>query len=80
MLDTILDSIVPVFFVIALGWFSGKKKIVSIEHKKAFADYVMMFSFPLHLFIGSAKANPKTLLDVRIISSFALALMGVYVI
>ena len=80
MLDTILDSIVPVFFVIALGWFSGKKKIVSIEHKKAFADYVMMFSFPLHLFIGSAKANPKTLLDVRIISSFALALMGLYVI
>nr|WP_307776241.1 AEC family transporter [uncultured Cetobacterium sp.] len=80
MLDTILNSIVPVFFVIALGWFSGKKNIVSTEHKKAFADYVMMFSFPLHLFIGSAKANPKTLLDVRIISSFALALMGLYVI
>lgn len=80
MLDTILNSIVPVFFVIALGWLSGKKKIVSIEHKKAFADYVMMFSFPLHLFIGSAKANPKTLLDIKVISSFTLALMGLYII
>ncbi|MGL5055668.1 MAG: AEC family transporter [Fusobacteriaceae bacterium] len=80
MLDTILNSIVPVFFVIALGWFSGKKEIVSIDHKKAFADYVMMFSFPLHLFIGSAKANPKTLLDVKVISAFTLALMGLYII
>lgn len=80
MLDTILNSIVPVFFVIALGWFSGKKNIVSKEYKKAFADYVMMFSFPLHLFISSAKANPKTLLDIKVISSFALALMGLYVI
>lgn len=78
MLNTILSSIVPVFFVIALGWFSGKKNIVSTEHKKAFADYVMMFSFPLHLFIGSAKADPKKLLDPKIISTFALALMGLY--
>ncbi|MGL5655989.1 MAG: AEC family transporter [Fusobacteriaceae bacterium] len=80
MFDTILNSIMPVFFVIALGWFSGKKEIVSVEHKKAFADYVMMFSFPLHLFIESAKADPKSLLDVKVISSFTLALMGLYII
>lgn len=80
MFDTILNSIVPVFFVIALGWFSGKKNIVSIDHKKAFADYVMMFSFPLHLFASSAKADAKVLLDFRIILTFALTLMGLYII
>lgn len=80
MLDTILNSIVPVFFVIALGWFAGRKNIVSTEHKKAFADYVMMFSFPLHLFIGSAKADPEVLLNPETILSFALALMGLYLI
>lgn len=79
-MSTIINSIIPVFFVIFLGWLSGRNKIVGTEYKKAFADYVMMFSFPLLLFLHSYHADPKDLLDIRMVVTFTLSLMGIYVI
>ncbi len=79
-LHQILLSIIPVAFVIFLGWLAGFKKIVDNKHSHSLATYVMSFSFPCGLFVLTATSKPEDLLNGSFVIAFWLGLMGMYLI
>ncbi|MFZ9035943.1 MAG: AEC family transporter [Francisellaceae bacterium] len=80
MLSTIIHSLVPVAFVILLGFIAGYKKIINNQHSHSLATYVMSFSFPCLLFAITATASPKLLINIDAIVAFTIGLMGMYLI
>jgi malonate transporter and related proteins len=44
-MNLILQSLIPLAFVIILGWFAGWRKIIDARHSSSLATYVMSFSF-----------------------------------
>jgi len=55
MLSTIAVAIVPAFFVMGLGYFAGKDKIVDNRHVQSLNALLMTFALPLSLFIAMAE-------------------------
>jgi predicted permease len=45
-MNLILQSLVPLAFVIFLGRFAGWRKIIDATHSSSLATYVMSFTFP----------------------------------
>ncbi|WP_151192961.1 AEC family transporter [Cysteiniphilum sp. JM-1] len=80
MFSTILNALIPVAFVIFLGWLAGFFKIIDNKHSKSFATYVMNFSFPCLLFIITATTKLDTLLNIKFVIAFFIGLMGMYLI
>ena len=80
MFLTIIYALIPVAFVIFLGWFAGFTKIINNVHSKSFATYVMNFSFPCLLFVITAKSKPEDFIDFSLIIAFAIGLIGMYLI
>ncbi|MCF6777254.1 AEC family transporter [Thiotrichales bacterium 19X7-9] len=80
MFSTILNALIPVAFVIFLGWLAGFFKIINKTHSKSFATYVMNFSFPCLLFIITATTKLSVLLDLKFVIAFFIGLMGMYLI
>ena len=76
----ILLSLIPVTFVILLGWFAGYRNIVDKKHSTTLATYVMNFSFPCGLFLLTAGSKPAALFNGTFVLAFWLGLMGMYVI
>ena len=79
-LHQIIMALVPVAFVIFLGWFAGYRKIIDNKHSHSLATYVMNFSFPCGLFILAATTKPSQLFNIRFVSAFWIGLMGMYLI
>lgn len=77
-MELILDSLIPLAFVIALGWMAGIKKIVNHEHSSTLATYVMSFSFPCLLVVKTASSPLIDLINVKFMLGFTLGLMGMY--
>lgn len=77
-MELILKSLVPLTFVIFIGWLAGTCKIVDNKLRDVFATYVMSFSFPCLLFIKMATSKPEDLINYRFIIGFTLGLMGMY--
>ena len=80
MFLTIINALIPVAFVIFLGWVAGHFKIIDTRHSSSFATYVMSFSFPCLLFVITATTDLSALLDVRFVIAFSIGLMGTFVI
>lgn len=79
-MELILKSLVPLTFVIFIGWIAGVRKIVDSKHSNTFATYVMSFSFPCLLFIKTATSKMEDLINYRFVIGFTLGLMGMYVL
>ncbi|MCF6764671.1 AEC family transporter [Thiotrichales bacterium 19S3-7] len=80
MFSTILNALIPVAFVIFLGWLAGFFKIIDKKHSKSFATYVMNFSFPCLLFVITATTKLSVLFDFQFVIAFFIGLMGMYLI
>jgi malonate transporter and related proteins len=79
-MDLILQSLVPLAFVILLGWFAGWRKIVDPAHSSSLATYVMSFSFPCLLFAKTATTSLQHLFNYRFIAGLSLGLLGMYLV
>lgn len=79
-MELILQSLVPLTFIIAAGWLAGWRKIIDHKHSSHFATYVMSFSFPCILLVKTATTNIHDLVNLRFISGFTIGLMGMYAI
>jgi malonate transporter and related proteins len=79
-MDLILQSLVPLAFVILLGWFAGWRKIVNSAHSSSLATYVMSFSFPCLLFAKTATTSLQNLINYRFITGLGLGLLGMYLV
>ncbi|MBV8046860.1 MAG: AEC family transporter [Paludibacterium sp.] len=79
-LNQIFLSLIPVTFVIVLGWLAGYKNIVDKKHSSTLATFVMNFSFPCGLFLLTAGSKPAQLFNGNFVLAFWLGLMGMYAI
>ena len=70
MLTTIATALVPVFFVMGLGYFAGWKKIVDNQHVNSLNALLMTFALPFSLFIALAQTPAN-----RLSSGFSLGLV-----
>jgi malonate transporter and related proteins len=79
-MNLILQSLVPLAFVIGLGWFAGWRNIIDAKHSSSLATYVMSFSFPCLLFAKTATTSLQNLINYRFIAGFSLGLLGMYLV
>jgi malonate transporter len=63
MLEIILDSLIPVFFGMALGYLGGWTRDVDNKHVAELNALVMDFAVPASMFVTVVQASRKTLLD-----------------
>lgn len=63
MILGILEILFPIFFLIFLGWISGRKQIVHIDSSKGLASMIMLYGLPALLLKSTLGLDPKVLLD-----------------
>jgi len=80
VLDTILNGLLPVAFVIVLGWLSGRMGFLKHDDAGVLATLVIRFALPFALFEGAVKTPPDKLHNVGFALCLTLGLMGIYVI
>src|ERR1700720_2556729 len=79
-MQLIFQSLIPLAFVIILGWFAGWRKIIDAKHSSSLATYVMSFSFPCLLFAKTATTSLQNLINYRFIAGLSLGLLGMYLL
>ncbi len=55
MSEQIAEALLPVFFVMALGFLAGKRGLVDNRNLKSLINFVMMFALPCSLFIAISR-------------------------
>ena len=73
-------ALLPVAFVIFLGWYAGYKKIIDNKHAESIAGYVMNFSFPAALFVLTASSRPSEIFNGKFVLAFWIGLLGMNII
>jgi malonate transporter and related proteins len=79
-MELIFQSLIPLAFVISLGWFAGWRNIIDARHSSSLATYVMSFSFPCLLFAKTATTSLQHLFNYRFIAGLSLGLLGMYLV
>jgi malonate transporter len=80
VLNTILNGLLPVAFVIILGWLSGRIGLLKHDDAGVLATLVIRFALPFALFEGAVKTSPDKLHNVGFALCLTLGLMGTYVL
>lgn len=76
---TILNSLAPVFFVLALGYFAGLWKTVDNKNVHSINLMLMNFALPCALFLAIARTSSKVLVEqYRLVVALALAMVLIY--
>ena len=77
--NTILNSLAPVFFVLALGYFAGLRKTVDNKNVASINLMLMNFALPCALFLAIARTSTKVLeQQYRLVVALALAMILIY--
>ncbi|MER8972352.1 MULTISPECIES: AEC family transporter [unclassified Mesorhizobium] len=61
--NTILPALVPIFFVILVGYGAGRLRIVENHHVDGLNAFVMNFALPASLFVATASAPRSEMLE-----------------
>jgi malonate transporter and related proteins len=80
MLDQIVGPLVPVAFVIALGFVAGKRRTLSYSDSLLISRLVLNWIFPALLLAGMASTPRSQLLDFPFVVVTFVGLMGMYVL
>jgi malonate transporter and related proteins len=80
VLDTILNGLLPIAFVILLGWSSGRLGLLKHDDAGVLATLVIRYALPFALFEGAIKTAPDKLQNVGFALCLTLGLMGVFLI
>jgi predicted permease len=80
VIETILNGLLPVAFVILLGWLSCRISLLKHEDAQVLAVLVIRFALPLALFEGAVKTPPDKLENLGMGACLTLGLMGSYLI
>lgn len=59
MISLLLTALVPVAFVVLLGFYAGRKKLVSEDGARNFSAYIVDFALPCTLFVGIFSFTPR---------------------
>jgi predicted permease len=80
MILTILNGLLPVAFVIVLGWLAGHLGLLKHADAGVLATFVIRFALPMALFMGAINTAPEKLGDPRLALCLTFGLMGTYVV
>lgn len=80
MIETISNGLLPVAFVVMLGWLSGRIRVLNHEDAGVIATYVIRFALPFSLFVGASRTAPHDLLNYGLLGSIAVGLAGTYAV
>jgi malonate transporter and related proteins len=80
MIETILNGLLPVAFVIFLGWLSCRIGLLKHDDAGVLATLVVRFALPFALFEGAAQTSPDKLANLGFGACLTFGLMGGYLI
>jgi malonate transporter and related proteins len=80
VITTILNGLLPVVFVVGLGWLSGRLKLLKHDDAGVLANYVVRFALPLALFEGARSTSPEQLLNYGLLIALTIGLLGTFII
>ncbi|MGF6778251.1 AEC family transporter [Paraburkholderia sp. GAS334] len=80
MLNRILGPILPVAFVIILGFVAGKRGKLNHSDSLLISRLVLNWIFPALLLVGMASTPRSQLLDFRFVVATFIGIMGMYVL
>ncbi len=80
MLLTIASALLPILFVVALGYASVRFGIIDSKAAGIFSKFVVDFALPLSLFIAAAKAKPSDLIYWGYLVFFMLGFVGSFAV
>ncbi len=78
MLDRIVGPLLPVAFVIVLGFFAGKRGKLNHSDSLLISRLVLNWIFPALLLAGMAATPRSQLLDFRFVIATFIGIMGMY--
>jgi predicted permease len=78
MLDRIVGPILPVAFVIVLGYLAGKRGKLNHSDSLLISRLVLNWIFPALLLAGMASTPRSQLLDFRFVAATLIGIMGMY--
>src|SRR5215468_2984256 len=77
----LVGTLVPVFFVLALGYFAGKRNTFDARQVTGFSKLAMSFALPAALFVGMMDIRRDLLLQQgRLVLALILAHIGLFLV
>ena len=72
MLTSVINTVVPVFGLILLGWLCGKGGLFKESATEALNRFVIYLALPALLFIAMARADLQAMAELGFVASFSL--------
>jgi len=80
MIEIIARALIPIFFVIALGFFAGRRRTIDNHHVGELNALVMQFALPASLFVATASTPRANMLaEGNLFLVLGLVMMALYV-
>ncbi len=77
----VASALVPVFFVMFLGYFAGKRGIVDNVNIKSLNSFLMTFALPAALFTAIARTPREVIIkDAPLMAVLAISLLTVFIV
>ncbi|HSZ52993.1 MAG TPA: AEC family transporter [Caulobacteraceae bacterium] len=80
MIEIIARALVPIFFVIALGYFAGRRRAIDNHHVDELNALVMQFALPASLFVATASTSRQKMVgEGSLFLVLGLVMMAFYI-
>src|SRR5919202_5364821 len=81
MLGTAIGALLPVFFVLVLGYPAGRAKRFDADQAAGLNDFVLGYALPASLFVGTVRTPREQLLeDVTFVLALFVAFVAPYIV
>ena len=80
MILTIATALLPILFVVGLGYAAARANIIPSSAAGMFSKFVVDFALPLSLFLAAAKAKPSDLSNWRYGLALLAGLLGTFLV
>ncbi len=80
MFAVMTGALLPVVFLMFLGWLGGRKGYFRREDVNVFAALVMRFALPFSLILGALNTPPEKLQNLSFILCMAFGFVGTYIL
>src|ERR1700678_2640369 len=77
----LVGALLPVFFVLALGYLAGKRKAFNSDQAAGLSELALGFALPASLFVGMTEIPRELLLQqARLVLALLLAHVGLFLV
>ncbi len=80
MLYAIASALLPILFVVFLGWLAARTKVIPSSAAGTLAAFVVNFALPLSLFLAAADAKTSDLANWRYVLALVAGITGAFIV